>query len=345
MLKRSTHILAAIVVLLALFVDVFAGGGKRNGTGGAQELLIPVGARGLALSGAYTSGITGLDAIFYNPAGLGAAGGSAEAMFSYMNYIADINFTYAAAAFHMEGFGSVGLSVRSLDFGEIPYTTVENPYGTGATFSPTFVIFGVTYSNALTDRIRVGLNVNIISEEIERVAASGVAFDAGVQYNGLAGIEGLKFGLVLKNLGPKMQFAGPDLLRSATDTETLKGSQFREINAASFELPSQMELGLAYERRFSDLYSATFSSSFQNNTFSNDEYKFSGEFIYDNMVFIRGGYTYVSEAANVEEESIFGPTFGVGFKVPGDLVLGVDYAFRSATYFDANHMVTLNVGF
>ncbi|GJQ61656.1 MAG: hypothetical protein SCALA702_07090 [Melioribacteraceae bacterium] len=345
MLKRSTHILAAIVVLLVLFVDVFAGGGKRNGTGGAQELLIPVGARGLALSGAYTSGITGLDAIYYNPAGLGAAGGNAEAMFSYMNYIADINFTYAAAAFHMEDFGSIGISVRSLDFGDIPYTTIENPYGTGATFSPTFVIFGVTYSNALTDRIRVGLNVNLITEEIERVAASGVAFDAGVQYNGLAGIEGLKFGLVLKNLGPKMQFSGPDLLRSATDDETLKGAQFREINAAAFELPSQMELGLAYERRFSDLYSATFSSSFQNNTFSNDEYKFAGEFVYDNMVFIRGGYTYVSEAANVEEESIFGPTFGVGFKVPGDLRLGVDYAFRSATYFDANHMVTLNVGF
>lgn len=345
MLKRSTHILAAIVVLLALFVDVFAGGGKRNGTGGAQELLIPVGARGLALSGAYTSGITGLDAIYYNPAGLGVAGASAEAMFSYMNYIADIGFTYAAVAVHMEDLGSIGVSVRSLDFGEIPYTTVEAPYGTGATFSPTYVIFGLTYSNALTDRIRVGLNVNLISEEIERVSATGVAFDAGVQYNGLAGIDGLKFGLVIKNLGPKMAFSGPDLLRSATDETTLKGPQFREITAAPFELPSQMELGLAYERRFSDQYVATFATSFQNNNFSNDEYKFSGEFAYDNMVFLRAGYAFISEATNIEEESIYGPTFGVGFRVPGDMAISVDYAFRSALYFDANHMITMKVGF
>jgi len=334
-----------IAMMLALFADVFAGGGKRNGTGGAQELLLPIGARGLAMSGAYLSGITGLDAIFYNPAGLGVSDVSAEAMFSYMSYIADINFTFAAAAVHMEGFGSLGFSIRSLDFGDIPVTTVSDPYGTGSTFSPTFVVVGATYSNALTDRIRVGVNFNLISETIMRSSATGFAMDAGVQYNGLAGVEGLKFGVVLKNLGPQMSYDGPDLLRTAIDQNGNRGPQLYSIKGAPFELPSQLELGLAYEQRFSDEYQAIFATAFQNNNFSNDEYKFAGEFNYDQTVYIRAGYTFVNEAGDDADEYLFGPTFGAGFRVPGDMKIVVDYAFRQAELFDSNHMVTVKLGF
>ncbi len=345
MLKRSTNILAALIVILALCVDVFGGGGKRNGTGGAQELLIPVSARGLALSNAYVSGITGLDAIFYNPAGLGVSELSAEAMFSYMDYIADIGYSFAAAAVHFEDFGSLGFSVRSLDFGDIPVTTVENPYGTGTTFSPTFVILGVTYSNALTDRVRVGFNVNLISEKIERSSATGFAFDAGIQYDGLAGINGLKFGIVLKNLGPKMSFDGPDLLRTANESGSSRGDQLYKIDAATFELPSQLELGLAYESRFSDDYKATFSTSFMNNNFANDEYRLAGEFAYSELLFIRGGYTYVGESVDTEEEYVFGPTFGAGVHLTGGVDVTVDYAFQSAQFFSSNHMISVKLGF
>jgi hypothetical protein len=345
MLKKSTNVLAAIAVILALSADLYGGGGKRNGTSGAQELLIPVAAKGLAMSGAYTSGITGLDAIFYNPAGLGVTEYSAEAMFSYMNYIADIGFTFAAAAVHFEEFGSLGFSVRNVAFGDIPVTTVQNPYGTGATFSPTYVVVGVTYANALTDRIRVGINVNVISEQIQRVSASGVAFDAGVQYNGVAGVEGLKFGVVVKNLGPEMKFSGPDLLRTAEEIGTSRGTQFYAIDAASFQLPTQLELGLAYQARFSDLYSATFASAYQNNSFSHDEYRFAGEFNFDELLFLRAGYTYVTEFTDSDDEYLFGPTFGAGVNVDAGLMITVDYAYRYARLFDSNHMVSVSLGF
>ncbi len=120
MSKKITFIIKITLLTLFLMVEVFASGGKRNGTAGAQELLIPVGARGLAFQGAYISGITGIDAIYYNPAGLGASVGKTEAMFSYMNYIADIGVSYAALSTGFEGFGVIGFSVKSLDFGDIP---------------------------------------------------------------------------------------------------------------------------------------------------------------------------------------------------------------------------------
>lgn len=304
--------MSIFLTITILTTNVFAGGGKRNGTAGAQELLIPVSARGLAMSGAYISGITGLDAIFYNPAGFGGSDVETEAMFSYMNYIADIGFSFAAVGVSLGDFGSLAFNVRTLDFGDIPITTVENPYGSGTTFSPSFFVGGITYSNSLTDRIRVGVNLNLISESIIRTSASGFSFDAGIQYDGLAGVEGLKMGVVLKNLGSQIKYDGEDLLRTADDGTGLRGSQFYKIDAASFELPSQLEFGVAYSYRIDESYKAIFASSFQNNNFANDEYKIAGEFNYDDLFFIRGGYTYVSENADDTNQNIWGPTFGAG---------------------------------
>lgn len=345
MFKKILTYISVILLMASLNIDTLAGGGKRNATAGAQELLIPVSARGLAMSGAYNAGLSGLDAIFYNPAGLGLSQVNTEAMFSYMNYIADIGFAFAGVAVHSESLGSLGFTIRTFDFGDIPVTTTQNPYGTGATFSPTYVIVGATYANALTDRIHVGFTINVISEQIMRVSASGIGFDAGVQYNGVAGIEGLQFGVAVKNLGPQMKFAGADLIRTATDPDANRGNQRYLIDAASFELPSQLELGLAYEKRFADQYKALFTTTFQNNNFSNDEYRFAAEFTYNDLLFVRGGYTYVSEAAGDEEQFLFGPTFGAGLQTTGNINVKVDYAYRSARYFDANHMVTVTFGF
>jgi hypothetical protein len=345
-MTKNIKLLIKISLLAALLVvDVFASGGKRNGTAGAPELLIPVGARGMALNGAYISGLQGIESIYYNPAGLGASGSSTEAYFSYMSWIADIGVSYAAIGTGFEGLGSIGLSIKSLSFGDIPETTVEAPYGTGATFSPTYVVLGLTYANALTDRIRIGVNFNYVSEKIMSSSASGISIDAGVQYNGIAEVEGLKLGVVLRNFGPSMSFDGPDLLRTATDPNSLRGSQFYKIEGASFELPSQLEFGLAYERMFAADYRMLLASSFQQNNFANDEYKLAAEFAFQETFFLRGGYSYMAEAVDIEEEQVFGPSFGAGVKVNAGFDLAVDYAYRVANYFDSNHVFALRITF
>ena len=345
MIKKLTINLMVILAFTALTTDMFAGGGQRNGTAGAQELLIPISARGLAMSGADVSGISGLDAIFYNPAGFGSSKFGTEAMFSYMNYIADIGFSFGAVGVDLGDLGTLAFSVRTLDFGDIPVTTIENPYGNGVTFSPSFFVGGITYSNALTDRIRVGVNINLISETIIRTSASGVCFDAGIQYSTLAGVEGLKMGVVLRNLGSQMKYDGEDLLRVADDPNSLRGTQFYKIDASAFELPSQLELGLSYTYQFNESYKAVFASSFQNNNFANDEYRLGGEFNFNNVFFVRGGYAYVKENSDNTDQSIWGPTFGAGVNLNAGVDIIVDYAFRSVDYFDANHMITVKLGF
>ena len=344
MIKIITYFLKISILSVIMIAQASAGGGRRNGTAGAQELLIPVGARGLAFNGAYLSGLKGVEAIFYNPAGLAASNLSSEAMFSYMNYIADIGVSYAAIGTSFEGFGSLGLSIKSIDFGDILQTTTQNPYGTGSTFSPTFVTVGITYANSLTDRIQVGVTGNLISENIISTSATGIAFNVGVQYSNVVDISGLNFGVVLKNFGGQITFDGPDLLRQADAINTLRGQQFYKIDGAKFELPSQVQLGISYKKNINEDYRFLVIGSFDNNNFSNDDYKIAGEFAFQETFFLRGGYSYMASPSGQEEEQLFGSTFGAGFNVNTGIDITVDYAYRSAKYFEANHVFTIKLG-
>ena len=197
-----------MVLFLITHATVFARGGTRNGTGGAAQLLIPVGARGIGMNGANISSLRGVEALFWNPAGLSRTSQSVEASFSYMSHIADIGINYAAIGIQVGGLGSLGFSIKSLSMEDIPVTTVENPDGTGQTYSPQLMTLGLTYAKNLSDRVSVGFTANLVSETLNLVSATGIAFNLGVMYHGLAGVEGLSFAMAMKNLGPQMKFGG-----------------------------------------------------------------------------------------------------------------------------------------
>jgi hypothetical protein len=350
-MKKLLYIVTMIAVITAVSVqDIYAGGGRRNGTAGAQELLIPVGARGLAMSTGFISGIGGIEAIYFNPAGLVNSTNSVEVYVSQMSFIADIGISYAAIATNFGDLGSFGFSIKSLNLGDIPVTTVENPQGDGSTYSPNYVTATLTYSNRLTDRIRVGANFKLVSEKIVRTSATGFSLDAGVQYAEFVGIEGLNLGVVLKNFGPQMKFDGADLLRPATEQNALRGINFYKIDAAGFDLPSQLEIGLAYEPKIADDMGLLLTTTYQDNNFQDDEYKLGAEFSYDNMFFIRGGFTFFQTTGFTfdwkgEGSNTYGPTFGAGFLYDTGVRIAVDYAYRSAQFFDGNHLFSIKFGF
>jgi hypothetical protein len=340
-MKNILKILLAFILLLAM--DAFAGGGKRTGTGGASELLIPVGPRGIAMAEANISTSTGVEALFWNPAGVALMQNNADVIFSHMSYIADISVDYGAVAANFEGFGVISFSIKSLGVGDILVTTTSNPDGTGETFSPTFIVAGLSYSRQLTETISIGLTGNFISERMADVSANGFAFDVGVMYNNLADINGLSLGVVIKNLGPEMKYSGGGLFQEGQIAGVNRPPTFYTVDAAAFELPSNFQLGLGYTPVLDEINSLQFSGMYQNNNFSGDEYKIGGEYGYNNMFFVRAGYQL---APQVSEEYIYGFTAGVGidYKVEG-FGFKVDYAFREVEFFDANHIFAVTLGF
>ena len=351
-MKISYRIIFIISIFLLGIDSVFAGGGPRNGTGGATELLIPVGAQGMALSGSNIASSNGLDALFWNPAGVSHIKNSAVATFSHMNYIANIGVEYGAVAANFEGFGIVSLALKSLNIDAIPITTNEQPDGTGQTYTPQFIVAGASYSRELTDRIAIGVTFNYLSETLAQVSATGVAFNAGLQYNNLGDIDGLSFGLVIKNIGPQMSFSGTGLLVQASPTGSTssttnafnRGPSYYSINAASFDLPAAFELGFGYKPLVDDLNSVQLSANYQNNNFFGDLYNLGGEYSYNKTLFLRAGYAYSPKGQ--DPNYIYGLTAGAGISYNlGSVDLTVDYAFRNVKYFSANHLFEVTLGF
>lgn len=328
-------------ILLLLSASVFAGDIARKGTTGADQLLIPVGSRGIATGGAMLSTITGLESIYYNPAGLNLQEGS-EAMFSYMNYIADINVTYFAAGTNLGDMGSIALSYKTLDFGKIPITTIEFPDGTGYTYSPSFLTLGLTYSKIITDRISVGTNLKLISETIENTSATGFVVDVGVQYRFN---NQLSIGASLKNVGTNMTYSGSDLVQhtSVPGSDPGTGSGTFAIVAEEFQIPSYFELSAAYKLQFNEQNNLLLGSAFTANNALEDKMNFGLEYAFMNTLFLRGGYSHLIEN---NQNSIFGFTAGVGVNYNvSDIGITFDYAFRSVKDFPtANHIFTVKLG-
>ncbi len=343
-MKITFKFLIIVAILLIGVNSIYAGGGVRNGTGGATELLIPVGTRGIAMGGADVATSTGIEALFWNPAGAAIMNNSATLLFSHMNYIADIGVEYGAVSANFEGFGVVSLAIKSLAIGDIPVTTVDQPDGTGQTFKPQMMVAGATYSRQLTDRISIGITANYISETLDQVSTSGVAFNAGVMYKDLGDINGLDFGIVMKNIGPQMQYGGPGMLVTASPQGYDRPPNYYDIQTAAFDLPSSFEIGFGYKPVINDMNSLQITGSFQNNNFSGDVYNVGAEYGYNKMFFVRGGYSMSPKSQ--DPDYIYGLTAGAGISYDlGGIDIKVDYAYRAVKYFSGNHIFSVSLGF
>jgi len=339
--------LTSVIILLLAVSSAFAGGGSRTGTAGANQLLIPVGPRGIAMGESNLVTATGVEALFWNPAGVAHMTNNADVLFSYMSYIADIGVQYGAVSANFEGFGTVSFAVKSLSVGDILVTTTSTPDGTGETYSPTMIVAGMSYSRMLTDAISVGLTANLVTETLAEVSATGVAFDFGVIYNNLADISGLSIGVVAKNFGTNMTFDGTGLYQVVSEPP-YNVNRYLTVQAAPFEMPFNFQLAAGYKRPLDQINSLEFTGIYMNNNFSPDEWKLGAEYGYNNMFFVRAGYQFASDPGESFGESnyLYGFTAGAGFnyQVEGFSVK-VDYAYRYAQFFDGNNVFALTLGF
>ncbi len=329
-----------LAALLLCSAALFAGGDERIGTAGAQELRIPVGSRMSALAGAGVAEAIGAEALYWNPAGVSYYTGT-EVMFTHLQYFADIDVNYFAAVTAIEDFGSLGISAKVISFGDIIKTTIQEPNGTGEILSPTYSVIGLTYSRRFTDRVSFGATGMLVNERIEQISATGVAFDFGFIYD--PGWQGLKFGLVIKNYGPEMRFDGAnfEVDNPVPGSEPNSADKTFRSQSATFELPSSVQLGASWNLLRDEQNSATLMGLFQSNNFSEDEFRGGIEYAFNDMFFLRGGYT-----GSNQDEYMFGATFGAGVKMNwGGTVIGLDYSWMQTETFDNNQFFTVKFGF
>jgi len=346
----NTRTLSLVLLsLLVLSLPLWAGSGNKVGTAGAQELRIPVGSVATALAGANIATTSGVEALYWNPAGV-AVLPHTEAMFSYMTYIADIKVNYAGFTTNMGQFGSVGLSAKVMNIGDIDVTTEENPNGTGETYNPTFMVLGGTYARRMTDRVFFGGTFQYVYEKIRTEQATGICFDFGLQYD--TKWNGVKFGLVMKNFGPDMTFSGPGFEHSVAIPGDDPQAQRRivRIVPAAFNLPTSVHMGVSMNLVDTEEYGISPHFTFQSNNFSHDEYRLGleGSFL-RRMIALRVGVVQSGAASGLFDENdnyLFGLNAGVGLNVPlGMSHLLFDYSWGKTDFFDDISWFSLRFAF
>ena len=335
-IRRIAPIAVALLSVMAGFQQGHAVG-RRLGTAGAAELLIPMGARNIGMAGSNVASIQNTDALYYNPAGLAALGWT-ELGFAYTGYFADMAVSYFTVGSKLGSTGALGISLQTLSIGEIAVTTIANPEGTGETIKPNYLTLTGSYARAFTDRINIGVTAKLIYEQVSDMRGSALACDLGIQYHSSLGVD---LAVVMRNFGTSLRFSGTGIefdseVPYANPNATTRKTK---LDMASHELPASLVLGASYRYRLSENHALNVSGLYSNNSYTIDQMQTGVEYNLMDKVFLRTGYNlalYPDTYPSGSKESQFGLTFGFGLRVPlAGRSIQFDYAYRDMDLFDA----------
>ncbi|MCS7177588.1 MAG: PorV/PorQ family protein [Candidatus Kapabacteria bacterium] len=241
---------SAIIVLLgvasssAQLYAPSAGEFKKVGAAGSQFLKLPIGARAVGLGGS-AGAVNDLTAIYWNPAGVGDITGI-SGHFSHTQWFGGFSHNFAAVAVPLgENFRLAG-SFISFASGDIPVTTLEQPEGTGATYTISDVAVGVTFGGRVTEQFSFGVTGRFVQNSLLDVSATGVTFDVGTFYQ--TDFYGLRLGFSVHNLGPNMEYSGQGLYLQRRLIDALNSDPTAmSIVTNPYAIPLMFRAGIAFD--------------------------------------------------------------------------------------------------
>ncbi len=314
----------------------------RVGTTAAQFLKLGAGARAIALGGAYVAEASDMSSVYWNPAGFARLTGS-HLQLSNTQYLADINYNFAAFGTSMAPFGSMGLSLLIVDSGDMPVRTELQPEGTGEQFNTLSFALQLTYARNLSEQFSIGANVKMVQERIWHSTASSIAFDIGTLFT--TPFQSLRLGASMSNIGPKMRIDGRDILFSedpspnTTGTAEIVNAQYR---TDGFSMPLIFRVGLAWDAVDTGTHRIVLTSDAAHPN-DNAEYINAGaEYMFRDLIAFRAGYRNLFEPDSEQGLTVGGSLM---IRINRDLVTKFDYAYADFGRLTQTHWLTVNLSF
>lgn len=318
--------LVAVLAMSTLALTAQAGNKDRTGQGGAAELLVNPWGRSTGVFGQDAAHVGGIEAMRVNIAGL-ASGARTEVGGSYNRFFnsTDIAAVNAGIAQRLGNAGVLGVNLFSMNYGEIPITTGNNPAGGVGTYRPSFLNISVGFAREFRDGIRAGASATFINQQISNVGASGICFDAGLQYS-TGKRDNFHFGVVLRNVGTNMKFTGEGFTYNAEAEGNSTFTKTVSNPTEGFQLPTYLQLATSYdfyldERAFSGdstempRHRLTPMFSFTSNSFLNDYIGGGIEYAFKETFMLRGAYRH--------EEGIMDNSFYTGWSAGASVGINV----------------------
>ena len=341
-------VLLAVLVLFAVTPGLMAQGEEeaptitKVSTTSAQFLKLGVGARAVALGGSTVASVGDLSAMYWNPGGLASVSGSSFHA-SYTQYIADVDYSFAAYGTHLGGVGTLAFSFMLMNSGEMDVRTVRDPEGTGEQFKVQGYAFQMSFGRLLTDRFSIGGSVKFIREQIWHSSAQSFAVDIGSQFR--TPYDRLKLGASISNFGANMRMDGRDILFSEDPDQQNQGN-VEIVNARyetdSFPLPLIFRVGLTWEAVTAGNHTIQFSTDAAHPNDNSEYVNLGAEYDFRDLLALRGGYRNLFE---VDGEQ--GLTFGAGLNLRIDRTLRtrIDYAYADFGRLEETHWFTVALDF
>jgi len=172
---------------------------SRAGTRAFDFLKIQMGARPMAMGGAFTGVADDATALYYNPSGIANLTGK-QYIAGYHNNIFDMQSGFVGFIAPVGEERKAFAYINYLNYGD--FIKTDELGNEDGTFSGGDLVFAGGYSMALTYQLFIGGTAKFIYEKIDEYTSTGMAVDIGLKYQTYDGRT--SFGLMLQNLGTQL---------------------------------------------------------------------------------------------------------------------------------------------
>jgi hypothetical protein len=274
------------------------------------------------------SGFSG--AMSSNPASMAEMPTFLNASFNMNNWIADIKYLSSSVILSPSSgdYGAVGLSVQSVDYGDVEGTMVDrnNPNGYVETsiMKPSALAVGLGYSTMLNKQFGVGARIKYAYQSLgestfmddlgdvttKKNKADVIAYDFGTVYK--TGVKSIAFGMSVTNFSKEIRFENEDFQLPLLFTIGISANLFDFINMPESNHEFMLAVDWTHPRSHPE------------------QLKIGAEYKFMKLLSLRGGYVNGNDENNV--------TFGVGVSSLG-VEIGYSYTpfgiFKSVQRFSA----------
>ena len=277
------------------------------GTSSAQFLKLGLGARALAMGGAFAGLADDVTALYWNPAGLAGLDGR-ELSFTHQSLFQNVSYEFAVFA---QPVGEVGVLAGGVSYLHMDQLQGRDELG-DFTSEFTSSDVGLTLGLGLEagNSLLLGASIKYLNQTIEDYSAHALAFDLGWLYR----IPGDRFrvGGIIQNLGHEMKFV-----------------------SESYALPRVLKLGVAYSdslaRGSINVVTDVYVPSDDRNSLH-----LGTEYTYGNLVAARMGYDGSSDLGSRSKLS-----FGAGLIFSRAHTCRLDYCFLPQGDLGESHTISL----
>jgi hypothetical protein len=131
--------------------------------------------------------------------------------------------------------------------------TLEDPDGTGETYSVAETYLGLSYSQNFSDRFSAGFTGKMVSDQLGSTKATGFALDFGTNFHAMLGDRPIRAAFVIQNLGTNLKHDG-SALETGVQREPPLGTvdipqeiQPARLRTSGWGLPVQFRVGVALD--------------------------------------------------------------------------------------------------